>query len=276
MGAKSSATSLRVKASCEVQRVVALAALGTLAICATSFAEEPATEHAQEQTSALWKEQELDFYYHSSTAIYSCDALQGRVVSILRAVGASEDLQVTVYECSIFPMQAEGLASEALGASIGGIQHQRVDHRQFAHVHIRVKSPVVVTPELLAELDKDKGRRELAARVSGNRAAADEATAQFPAHWQPVSLSRRSLGLAPEECELVEQMNFSVLPKLSVRVVKNHLMCMPHEVSMLQPQLQVEALVKTPLMPVEAKPIPTSAPAPAEAKAPEETPVADH
>ena len=54
-------------------------ALGLLATSMSVLAEEPIT--------AVWREQKLSFTYDSSTSIYACDALAGRVRSILRAVG---------------------------------------------------------------------------------------------------------------------------------------------------------------------------------------------
>src|SRR5690606_3730532 len=54
---------------------------------------------AQEQTEAVWKEQEISVQYRSFNASYSCSSLQQRDVSILRAVGARDELEVTLQEC---------------------------------------------------------------------------------------------------------------------------------------------------------------------------------
>lgn len=214
--------------------------------------EAPATPEQkalQDSVAAIWKDQEIDFFYHSQTAIYSCGALQSRVESILRAVGADDVKVSAANDCDdfIFAPQATGdiLRPQLESDRFGNRARAR---QQTSHVRITFKSPVLATPDALAELNKDKGRRELIARVTGNNAALQEATGIFPAHWQEVSLSRGgALRLEPEECELVEQMSRSVLPKLGVRIVGDNLMCMPHQVSLLQPRLTVAALVKTQL-----------------------------
>src|SRR3954463_16354410 len=58
------------------------------------FAAHAAPTADEQNTMALWKEQRIDFYYRSSTAIYACSALQARIVTILYAVGARADLGV--------------------------------------------------------------------------------------------------------------------------------------------------------------------------------------
>ena len=55
---------------------------------------------AQEPLPAVWKERKLSFSYSSQTTIYSCRSMAGRVSSILRAVGARDDIQVRVSGCS--------------------------------------------------------------------------------------------------------------------------------------------------------------------------------
>jgi hypothetical protein len=57
-----------------------------------------------------------------------------------------------------------------------------------------------------------------------------------------VSLSRGALGLSPGDCELIEQIERKVLPKLAVRVVSSDMRCTPNQMSMGQPRLEVEAL----------------------------------
>jgi hypothetical protein len=105
---------------------------------------------------------------------------------------------------------------------------------------------VEATPEALAELDKTRSTRELVARVRGDSKQAQLAAAPFPAHWKRVSLSRGKLNLEPGDCELIEQLNKKVFPKLAIRVVDDTVGCTPHGTSMKQPRLVVEVLAPLP------------------------------
>jgi hypothetical protein len=208
----------------------------------------PEQKALAESMTAIWKDQQIDFFYHSTDAIYACSALESRVKSIMRAVGA-ENVKVSANDCDQFLFDQE-VTGDIFRPSIErdrfGTSARRTNRQQNAHVRIDFKSPVPATPEGLAELNKDKARRELVARVTGNAEALQEATGLFPAHWQEVAFNRGDpLRLEPEECDLVDQMARSVLPRIGVRIVSNSTLCVPHQVSMLQPNLKVAALVKT-------------------------------
>ena len=112
-------------------------------------------------------------------------------------------------------------------------------------VTVSVSAPVEATPQAIAERDKGKSKRELAARVRGE-IEDPAALAPFPAQWKRVSLSRGAVNLEPGDCELIDEVRRKVLPKLAVRLVKDGTQCTPHQVSMSQPQLEVEALVALP------------------------------
>jgi hypothetical protein len=107
--------------------------------------------------------------------------------------------------------------------------------------------PTEVTPEVLAEMERDKKRRELVSRVTGDPSAKFDDPIVFTAQRQPVTLSRRTIGLEPQECELLEQMSTSVFRKLDVRVVRRSSSCGRNQISHIPPQLTVEALIGTPL-----------------------------
>ena len=203
-----------------------------------------------QSTTALWKEQEITFAYSSRTSIYSCGALESRVESMLRAVGADQ-VKVSATGCSNFLFSSD-LPSQRPGASTSVEQRfaRRNQFSQTAFVRIRFRSPIEATPDAIAELEKSKGYRELLGRVTGSSAAIQEAASQFPAQRQRVTLSNRTLRLEAEECELVEQMAGEVFPKLGVKVTKQAISCFPRQVSLLTPRLEVEALIKTP----ESKP----------------------
>lgn len=199
--------------------------LCALALLASSFdtfaAESPADAPASaEQVQAIWKAQEISFYFQSFTTFYACRSLEDRVRMLLTELGADKGVKVRVTSC--------------FGNEIA----------RLPHVRINVTAPVEATPEALAELEKTRSTRELTARVRGERMT--EGTEQFPAYWKPVSLSRGSLRLEPGDCELIDQLKRQVLPKLSIRIVRDQLACTPHQHSMGQPRLEVEALTAVP------------------------------
>jgi hypothetical protein len=121
-------------------------------------------------------------------------------------------------------------------------------------VRIRAMMPVEATPEVLAEMEKDKSRRELVRRVTGSHDAMSEPIV-FPAERREVDLSRRTLKLEPEECELLEQMSKSIFKELGIRVVRRSTGCSRDQVSNIPPSLTVEALM--PVLPS----VPTLSPA---------------
>jgi hypothetical protein len=188
-----------------------------LSLCAScgAFAEEAAS------VQAIWKPQEIGFYFQSFTTFYSCTGLESKLERIIKALGG-KDLNVRVR------------AAECPSAIA-----------RMPRVLIDVTSPVEATPEAIAERDKGKSTRELAARVQGKRAESDGAD-QFPANWKRVSLSRGALNLEPGDCELIDELRRKVLPKLAVRIVSDNVSCSPNRLTLGQPQLEVEALVEAP------------------------------
>jgi hypothetical protein len=112
---------------------------------------------------------------------------------------------------------------------------------------MRIMIPAEVTPEILAELDKDRSRRELLSRVTGNPATRFDDPVAFPATWQRVTLSRKSIGVEPEECELLDQVSRGVLQQLGMRVMRRNMDCSSGSVSAIPPEVEVEALMPAPL-----------------------------
>ena len=174
-------------------------------------------------TQAVWMEQNFDFHYQSFTTFYSCSSLAEKMRRILIELGAERKTKVRVSGCD----------------SSSGIARMPV-------VRISTASPFEATPETLADLEKTRPVRELAARVRNDRAKGIEMDEQFPAHWKRVSLSRGSLGLSPGDCELVEQIERKLLPKLAVRIVSSDMRCTPNQLTLGQPRLEVEALAELP------------------------------
>jgi hypothetical protein len=170
---------------------------------------------------AIWKQQQISFYFTSFTTYYACTSLENRIEQLLKALGAKAKVRVRSPDCP-----------------------QRV--ASMPHVVIDVSSPVEATPAAIAERDKNKGTRELAARVQGKSPEEIEGLDQFAAQWKRLSLSRGKLGLEPGDCELIDELRRKVLPKLAVRVVDKDAQCTPHQLSLSQPRLEVEALVALP------------------------------
>ena len=229
----------------------AFLAATSLAMCCQVLADEP--------IAAVWKVREVDFLYRSTTALYPCHELQNRVANILLAVGAREDIEVKATDCEQFFMPQEESHFDPFERSSSDpferadrfqrrndqFGNTRSERRQSARVRIRMMTPVAMTPEVMAEINKDKSRRELISRVTGNPAAALNDPVVFAAQRQSVTLSQRSLRLGPEDCELLDQMASSVLRELDVRVVRGNFRCDPRHASRISPQLTVEALVPT-------------------------------
>jgi hypothetical protein len=188
-----------------------------------------ATEQGSpEPVQAIWKNQEFAFFFQSQTTFYSCSSLEAKLERILKALGIPKPyVRVRSVDCQGGPVR-------------------------MPRVVVNITAPVEATPEAIAERDKGKSKRELTARVRGEKED-PEALAPFPAQWQRVSLSRGAVDLEPGDCELIDELRRKVLPKLAIRVVKDSTHCTPQQLTLGQPQLEVEALVKIP-KPDERKP----------------------
>jgi hypothetical protein len=187
------------------------------------FEARAAEQGSPEPVQAIWKDQEFAFYYQSMTTFYSCSSLEEKVKRILEALGvARAQVKVRSVDCQ---------------------SAMRIPH--MPRVMVTLRAPVEATPQALAERDKDKSRRELAERVRGEKED-PEALAPFPAQWKRVSLSRGKVSLEPGDCELIDELRRKVLPRLAVRLVEDNTHCTPHQVTLGQPQLEVEALVALP------------------------------
>jgi hypothetical protein len=177
----------------------------------------------QEPVQAIWKKQEIPFYYQSFTTLYSCSSLEEKIKRLLVGLGASRELKLRSRGC----MSPHEIS-------------------RMPYVEITIVSPVVATPEELAALDKTRSKRELAARVRGESKQAALDAAQFPAEWKRVSLSRNKFYLEPGDCELIEQLQDKVLPKLAIKVVGEKVKCSTNQLWVKQPKLVVEALMPMP------------------------------
>ena len=72
----------------------------------------PTSQQAQQlppgQVAAVMKSREANFIYRSTNSVLACDELRNRVATILREVGARDDVQVTANECDAFVTNSRG------------------------------------------------------------------------------------------------------------------------------------------------------------------------
>ena len=244
------APAINVRAAAEEQAV------------APAVTEDAAAE--EQGIAAVWKSHEVDFMYRSSVAIFTCGALKDRVAAILRGIGARDDVQVRADNCSdsVFSPDISPVGSNSSNptrtwntpANAGawptasrqfGVHPSDRGSEQLSHVHVRLMFPTEVTPEILAEMDRDKSRRELISRVTGNPAANLNDPIVFAARRELVTLSRKNIGLDPVECELLDQMATTAFRQLDIKVVHRS-ECSRGSISRIAPQLTAETLVGIP------------------------------
>lgn len=220
--------------------------------------------HAQtappEPVQAVLKLHELGFFYRSSRMNLPCNYVQARVAYILVALGARRDIEVGVHGCDLVVMPSEdpedpwqmpgerGPFSDRWDRSSDRFRAPNAARRERSmHVRVRAMMPIEVTPEVLEEIKRDKSRRELISRVTGDPSASLDDPVIFPAQRQVVTLSRHTIDLQPEDCELLEEMSRSVLRELGMRIVRRGFSCSGDRRSRIAPELTVEALL--PIMP---------------------------
>jgi hypothetical protein len=233
-----------------VSAALKLIAVSSLVLGGTSLAEE-------QPITAVYKAKEVSFQYRISNRNYPCHELENRVANILRAVGARDDIDVQVRNCDAFMLGDESSMDPMAGrdndpfserdrwGASGGFRRPGDNRDPTVSVRVRLMMPVEVTPKVLEEIEKDKSRRELVSRVTGNPAAAFNDPVVFAAQRQEVTLSQRSIRLRAEDCELLEQMSNSVFRRLDVKVVRRSFSCGPRSESRIPPQMVAEALLPT-------------------------------
>jgi len=179
--------------------------------------------HAQSQpdaavVEAVWKPQRINFVYRGYSTLYSCSGLQDKLETILTTMGARDgSIELRAYSCD--------------------------DVLSIARFEIVLASPVEATPENVQELTSYDVHDELVARVRGEQLASAEDLPRFPAVWKTISFARsREMKLAPGDCELVQQLRQSILPRMSVQIVNDRVHCSAFG-NIGRPQLTVSALV---------------------------------
>lgn len=238
------------------------AALALITFVASVRSAEP------EPIQVVWRERKVSFTYSSYSTVYSCESLARRVSSILRALGARDDVKVNVTPCdtSSVPMGSHvGGASRTTWEPEPGVKSDprdthTPDRRPIASVYVRAMMPTEITEEILAELKKEQSRRELVAHVTGNASARFDNPVVFNAQRQQVTLSRKTIGLESQECELLEQISRSIFRPLGIKLMSKAFIC--NGDSRLPPELIAEALIATPYVAPELPPIGTEVPDP--------------
>ena len=230
-----------------------LIATASLAVCCETLAAEETTQ-PQEPVAAALKLHEVDFVYRTTRNYLSCGELQNGVAVILRALGARDDVDVRVTNCSFTDIPDATISND--GSTWNNQVFDRTTRQQSpmermrgetnnqsTALHIRAMLPVPANKKVLKEMEQDKARRELISRVTGNPAAALNDPILFPATRQEVTLSHDTIKLEPEHCQLLDQMISSVLRRLDMRVVRKNLSCDPHQRSNFPPSATIEALL---------------------------------
>jgi hypothetical protein len=201
---------------------------------------------------AIWIEKELSFTYFGRTSLYYCDGLRRKVDRIMKQLGAMDGYRVRIRSCYAMggPEMRQGPAGPEF---YSGAEHT-------PRVMIDVAVPQRVTPELLAELSDDQGRRDLIARVRGERSVIGNTEAQFAARTRRVTFDDQNLRgrIDAGDCELMEQLRDKMFVPLGVNVVADRMSCTPNQVSRGSVKIELEVL--EPWTP-EPEPEPTADPA---------------
>lgn len=209
---------------------------------------------SQEPITAVYKTHEVYFQYRGVSRLYSCTQLEQRVALILIGVGARDDVKVSARNCNFSMMPEEDVTFDPTfgrdrtrmddrWSGSARLREPRAGREQSTSIRAEVMFPVEVTQKVLDDLEKDKSRRELVSRVTGNAAAAFNDPILFEAQRQEVTLSHKTARLEAEDCDLLEQMSQQVFRRLNVRVVRRSFNC--EGASRIPPQITVEALLPT-------------------------------
>ncbi len=203
------------------QRIMGLGIIGLIgwlaAFAVTLWMPAPVlADTATAEIEAVWKKQQIRFEYRGYSTFYTCGGLRQKLRSILLGLGARDTLKLDGYACD--------------------------DTSGSARFDILIESPIAATPENVAALTDYTAEQRLVARVHGELLPGAADLQRFPAAWETVSFARGSMRLEPGDCELVEQLLRSILPRLSVQIVRNNLRCSPFG-NLNPPRLTVQALL---------------------------------
>lgn len=192
-------------------RLTALLLAGLVPLA--GYAASPADDAKPVQS--VWKPQEIRYSYVGFTTAYNCDAAEARLKNILLALGAHPQTKVYANGC--------------------------YNNRPSKSFFISITTATPVAASDAKPSARDQTEQELIKKLGGKNTISTE---PFPAQWQTVNLSRdRKLDLQPGDCELMQGLRDSVLPKLSVKIVTDRVECTPRSLSIQTPALEVSALI---------------------------------
>jgi len=185
---------------------------------ALPLAGQAAAPAGDQPIQSVWQPQEIRYSYVGFTSAYSCSAAETRLKNILLALGAHPQTKVRANGC--------------------------YNDRPSKSFFISITTATPVAAKDVKRSAREKSEQTLIDKLGGSKAVSSE---PFPARWQTVDLSRdRKLDLQPGDCELMQGLRDSVLPKLSIKVVADGVQCTPHQLSIQTPELTVSALVPLP------------------------------
>jgi hypothetical protein len=200
------------------------------ACSAPGLAIENDPDEAVRPLDAVWHLQRIEFNYHSTSIYYSCDGLRHKVVAIMKAIGARDDVRIDT-RCP----------SDAV-----------VNH---AATMITVATPIAATPENVAALTTYSTESQLAARLNKKHLPTANDIERFSAGWRKVTLSgMRGARLDAGDCELLNGLIDQVFPRLPVRVLKRRNSCSQGRASRVGATLHVAALMAAPVIPLAYAP----------------------
>jgi len=183
-----------------------------------------------EPLTAIWKVQRVAFNYRSTNIFYSCDGLRHKIVNIVKALGARDNVSVDL-RC-----RPGGLTNDAVSL-------------------ITLVTPVEATPENVTAATTYSAETQLAARLNRVRLPTANDIERFAAEWRTVELNRNHrLNLDSGDCELLRELIDQVLPHLRARVTKQRLNCAHGGGSRMRPVLHVAALMPAPVVPLAYAP----------------------
>lgn len=199
--------------------------LGTLVFaCGVAHAAAAVAPSAADTgtVNAVWVDHDIAFTYMGFTSHYSCGGIEGKVRYVMKQLGARPGYRVTSSGCI-----------NMSGPEI------------MPRVRVRAALPQEATPEVLAQLEKDRSKQELVARAGGKPVAAvDEVAAKFPATWRNVTFEGTPLSdIQDGDCELMEQLIRNVLKPMGVREIEgSNLNCVPHQVPINAVNVKLQVL----------------------------------
>jgi hypothetical protein len=198
-------------------RIVVLV-VATLATLTSAMATPQAQANRGNSIEAIWRMQEFVLYVHTPGIYHSCSSIEGKIVSILEAVGAA-DVAVE--------MRCQNVTNNAVA-------------------RIAIRAPVPADSYSIEAATTFDARSELIARLNGTELPTPESIERFMAEWGTVSLGRRApVSLGPRDCDLLKSISEQILPHLSVRIVDDRLTCDRVSRFPMSPKLVVEALRRT-------------------------------